>query len=442
MWKRLAVIFIVIVVLLGSGVFALVKSPQFDQFRAKLENKPKAKVVRLEAVSRGDLTRTVNAPGSIEPRNMVNISSRVSAMITAMPFKEGDHVKEGDVLVRLDSKDLVASLESTQAQLKSEEARVESAKASLVEADLAVVRARELLTTNDISKAELDAAEARFRQAQAGVKMAEQSIEIARSSITRAKKNVDYTVITSPIDGTITRLNNKIGENVLGTFNNIGSTIMTIADMSDMLMRARVDESNVALIESDQDATIYINAFPDETFQGTVDRVKLHREVWRDGTAYIEAEISINMPGDRLLWLGGNANTDIQIKTTRDVIKIPSQAVMDLAIDDLPSDIRKENPNVDQKKTHARVVYRFVDGKAVVTPVSVGTSDLTHTVVLSGLSDDDRIIVGPYKELLKIKHDELVRDEEDVKKENEQEKAAEESASEEETDTQAPGEKG
>jgi len=93
------------------------------------------------------------------------------------------------------------------------------------------------------------------------------------------------------------------------------------------------------------------------------------------------------------------------------VLKVPSQAVLGRRVDELPMKIRDGNPNLDKKKTFAPVVYRLIDGKAVVTPVKVGPSDDTHTVIESGLAGKDRVIVGPFKELEKLKHDQKVKDE-------------------------------
>jgi HlyD family secretion protein len=98
-------------------------------------------------------------------------------------------------------------------------------------------------------------------------------------------------------------------------------------------------------------------------------------------------------------------------------VKVPSQAVLAREVDELPLDIREKNSDVDKNKTFATVVYKYTDGKATATPVKIGASDLTHTVILSGLKEGDKVIVGPYKVLEKVKHDQKVRDEREVEKE-------------------------
>jgi HlyD family secretion protein len=119
------------------------------------------------------------------------------------------------------------------------------------------------------------------------------------------------------------------------------------------------------------------------------------------------------------------AHVDIETRKHTDVLKVPSQAVLAREIDGLPLEIRDKSPEVDKAKTFATVVYRYVDGKAVVTPVKIGPGDLTHTIILSGIKEGEKIIVGPYKELDKLTHDKTVQDE----REAEAKKKAEEAKS-------------
>jgi hypothetical protein len=112
---------------------------------------------------------------------------------------------------------------------------------------------------------------------------------------------------------------------------------------------------------------------------------------------------------------------------------VPSQAVLERLVDDLPLAAREDNPNVDTEKTYATVVYRFIDGQATVTPVTVGPSDETHTAIASGVAEEDDVIVGPYKVLEGIKHEQKVRDEKEVEAEKKAKEAAKEKADENST---------
>jgi HlyD family secretion protein len=380
--------------------------------------------VRLSKAAKGDLVRTVSAPGTIEPKTKVEVSSQVSARIIGLPFREGQVVKEGDVVVRLDARDLAALLDSAKAQLKSEEARLEGARAALANASVEYNRRKELFATKDIPKTELDNAEAEYLRNDSNFKAQQFAIEIARANIQRAEKDLDNTVIKAPFDGIITRLDAEVGETVVvGTLNNPGSVILEIADLGLMLLKARVDEANVAPVREGQKAQVYVNAFQDETFVGTIDHVGLKMKTDRDGTSYFEADILLELPNGVLLRDGMTANAEVQVETFRDVLKVPSQAVVDYAIDDLPQSVSKD-PSVDRTKKFARVVFVVEGGKARVVPVTTGTSDLTDTIITAGLTDDATIVVGPFKTLATLKHEQSVVDEATVKPEAEKSKKA------------------
>jgi hypothetical protein len=114
---------------------------------------------------------------------------------------------------------------------------------------------------------------------------------------------------------------------------------------------------------------------------------------------------------------------DIETRKHTDVLKVPTQAVLGREVDTLPLEIREKSPHVDIAKAYATVVYRYVDGKAVVTPVKIGQGDLTHTIILSGITEEDKIVVGPYKVLENIKHDQRIRDEREVEAEKKKKSA-------------------
>jgi HlyD family secretion protein len=410
-WKWFLGIFVILALLCGGSGYFLSATDSGKELVKQFRPEEKPTEVRLAGVERGTLTRLVSAPGSIEPKTKVSIGAQVSAKIIALPFREGDEVKKGDVLVRLDSDDYVASLESAQAQLKGEEARLAGLRADLAEATLDRDRVRELFDTKDVSKADLDAAEARYLRARAGVDGGEHSIEIARANITRAKKNLEFCTIVSPMDGTITKLNNEVGEQVLGTFNNIGTVVMEVANLDVMLMKAKVDEINIGPVKPGQRSRVYLNSRSSDPLTGAVEQVALHRELDRDGTGYVEVQILINMRPGEVLRTGLTGNAEIEVETFEDVLKVPSQAVLDRRVDELPKELVDSSPLIDKAKTFARVSYMVKDGKAVPVPVSIGSSDLTHTVIVAGLNEGDRIVAGPYRVLVGLKKDQKVVEE-------------------------------
>lgn len=432
MWKWLVGGVLVVVLVLAGGGFALYSNKDFRKQLDQWMPGNKATEVRLETAGKGELSRTVAAPGQIEPKTSVKISAQVSARIIALPFRENEPVKKGDVIVRLDARDLEALLAASEANLRGEQARFEGAQAALAQALSERERVKKLSATGDVAVSALEQAESAYLRAQSSLQSSEHAIEAARAQIVRAKKDLENTTIISPIDGTITVLDAEVGELVVvGTLNNAGSVIMEIADLGQMVLKARVDESNVLPVKENQISKVYINAYGERVFKGHVERVELQRKVDRDNTGYFEVWIPIELEKGEVLRSGLTANCDIEVETLRDVLVVPSQAVVDRKVDELPKAISEGNALIKRGDTYARVIYRIVpvegadakdrEGrqkfKTIATPVSIGSSDLTRTVVIAGLKEGERIVTGPFKVLQNLKHDQQVV-EEGIEKDN------------------------
>lgn len=417
-------IIIVLVLVGGVGGFLVTSTPLGDQLRG-LKREPEATEVLLEAASTGALIRTVNAPGAIQPRVQVQISAKVSSRILELPLREGAEVRTGDVVARLDPEELTARLDSARAQLqasqaslRADQARLDGARASLTQATAEYGRQRELADSGDIARSVLESAESSYHQAvssvaqlEAGIESGRAQIAISQAQIDEAQKNLDNAVVRSPMDGTITDLRVEVGEVVLGTRDNMGTVMMVIADRSQMLVKAQVDESNIAQIAPGQRVRVYINAYEDRTYTGVVDRVDLTRQIAQGGTGFFETEISLEMEEGERLFSGLTANVDIEVQTFESALRVPSQSVLDRRIDELPSELTAGNPQVDRNKTFCRIVFRMLDGKAVATPVTVGASDLTHTAILGGIGEGDVVVTGPYRVLITLKHQDAIREE-------------------------------
>jgi HlyD family secretion protein len=286
-----------------------------------------------------------------------------------------------------------------------------------------------LLQTSDVSQSDYDRAKTAYDEIAArydsdrhklessklNIEVMQHNLEAAEAEILRAKEALTYTTITSPIDGVITRLNAEVGEVVVfGTMNNPGTVIMEVADMSKMLVAAEVDEVEINKVKQGQKARIRIPAFPDNIFNGIVDTVAIKSSISRVGSSYYKAEILIDSNGVNIC-SGLTADVDIEVKRHTDVLKVPTQAVLGRKVDELPTDVR-ENKLIDKTKPYATVVYRYNDGKTVVTPVKMGPSDVTDTVILEGVDANDVIVTGPYKVLEGLQHDQKIKDENEEKK--------------------------
>ena len=445
MKKSRIIIITVIITLVVVSVAAIV-------YKVKTGASSKPTVVRIEKAQRGELIEFVSAPGEIEPRVKVEISAKVSARITELPYEEGDIVTCGStdtnppvpasVLLRLDDKDLQSRLLSAQAnysaqaaQLEVEKARIASQQANLIGLDASLKQAQRdlerqkgLLESQDISQATFDQTQLTFDElnsrynstkhtlnaSELNLVVLQHHLEATGAGVTQAMEALSYTTITSPIDGVVTRINAEVGEVVIyGTMNNPGTVIMEVADLSAMLVVAEVDEADVAKLEVGQKATVHVDAYPDHEFTGVVESIALAHTMTWSNTKYYRTEILLENTEEKL-YSGLTAHVDIETRKHTDILKVPTQAVLGLEFDNLPLEIRENSSEVDTTKTFATVIYRYVDGKAVVTPVTIDQSNLTHTIIKSGITEEDKIIVGPYKVLESIKHDQKIQDEREV----------------------------
>ena len=409
-------------------------------------------VVRVEPAASGDLVEIISAPGEVQPRVKVSISSKVAAPIIYLPFKEGDAVTMGDpktgvpasVMVRLDDRDLQSALRSAQARYDAQKAQIEvsrqhiassrsqieSSRANLLDARRDLDRQVGLLKTSDVSQSVVDTAETKFDSMKAQIDAAAFSLKAdeanliveqhqlaaAEADVGKAKDDLSYTVIVSPINGIVTRRKAEVGEMVVpGIQGSPGTTIMEVADLSQMLMVARIDESSVTQVAPKQRATVRMQAFSNRLFEGEVEWVANSRadpsagsaaSAGADNSRYFECKIRLDTKGT-VVPSGLSADADIEVHRHYG-IRVPSQAVLGRPTESLPPRVRSA-PEVDASKAVASVVYRLVDGKAAATPVIVGASDETHTLIKQGLKEGDSVIVGPYKVLETLADGQVVK---------------------------------
>ena len=449
MKTALIVVFSIIGAVVLLGLVGVAVKSKFKPEDTEME-------VRVEIPQRGDLTEYITAPATAEPKRKVEISAKISARVVAIPVEEGQRVFKGNenvdpvvettLLIKLDASDLDAVLRSTQAhraaqaaridvaraEITSRKANIEACKARLEQLDRRLKREKGLLASHDISESVVDETQSLFDEQRAqfvivtndlkttemNLLVMEYELEAADAEIARAQQNLTYTTIMAPMDGIVTRVNAEEGEMVMtGTMNNPGTVIMEIADLSQMLVIAQVDQTDISKVKVGQKAKVEFQAWPDRMFEGAVEKKALALSAERGGE-YFEVEVLLlNTSGQEVL-SGLSADVDIETATYHDMFVVPSQAILAREVDELPADIRDDNPLVDVKKTYASVVYRYVEGEAVVTPVKIGQSDTTNTILLEGWTENDKVITGPFKILKTLKHKQKVKDERDKEKES------------------------
>lgn len=416
-------LFLVTLVVLAALIVtgAIIAGPQLRSGLSSLRPDEPRTEIRSATAEVRPIVESIEAPGSIEPHTSVQISAEVSARIVELPIDEGDEVRRDQVICRLDDQDVSASLTSAKARrdaeafrLQSEHARLAGQEASLEYAKRELGRMQTLHETGDVPMRDLDNAAERVEDLEIAIEVARHSISVMESSlaaavadIERAEDALANTVITSPMDGLVTMLNVEAGEIVTGSTTNPGTVLMTIADLSRMVHNAEVAESDVARVEVGQRSKLYINAYPDEVFSGTVRHIAWQQSMNMNGTGFFRTEIEIDLQGRRIR-SGLIANASIEVES-HDGLAVPYQAILVRDVESLPDALR-DDPLVDVERTKATVVFRVVDGKAVCTPVRGGASDATHRLVEAGLSAGDVVITGPFKELDKLDDGELVKD--------------------------------
>src|SRR2546423_1437406 len=230
-------------------------------------------VVQTEKVARHNLTELVVANGKIQPVVQVKISAEVSGEIIELPIKEGQAVKKGDLLVKIKPDFYIAQRNQAEASFKSAEAGQATAEANLRKALAEYKRNVELARQKLIADSVFDEVQAAFDVAEAQLSSATHQVEMANANLASADESLSKTTIVSPLTGTITKLNSQLGERVLGTIQNIGTEIMTVADLNEMEARVDIGEIDVVLITPGQNVRLEVDAFKDRKFTGTVTEV-------------------------------------------------------------------------------------------------------------------------------------------------------------------------
>lgn len=371
--------------------------------------------VRAEPVKRMTLTETVSAPGIVEPKRKVDVSAEVSARIVELPKREGDRVRAGDLIMRLDDRDLRAALMSADARrdgeryrLEAERSRIVGTQNTLESAKATAQRQEQLFRTGDISRQAYEDAitrvrefESQFQAQKNTIVQGEKALAAAEAAIEQQREALRKTVMVAAIDGIITQLNAEVGELVVvGTMNNPGTKVLTIADLSQMKLTAKISESDVPRVAIGQPAEVRINGYKNRVFKGKVEEVALQSTLERDGTGYFESAVALDLGGEQVFsGLGGNV--DISIATHEGLV-LPSQAIVQRKIEDLPKELRS-SPLIQTGRKTTSVVFLMKDGRAVATAVQTGPSNLTDSIVLDGIAEGDIVITGPYKVLERLK---------------------------------------
>jgi len=412
--------------------------------------KTKATKVSTEMAEKRTIVEMISSNGKIQPETEVIISSEVSGEIVQLNVAEGQEVKAGQLLVKINPEiylagidRMVASLNGTKANLANSKARLAQTEAQFKTAELSFKRNKKLWEDKAISDSEYETALSNYEVARADVTAARESVNSSRytvlsseASLRESRENLSKTSIYAPMTGTISRLNVEVGERVLGTIQMSGTELMRIANLDKMEVKVDVNENDIVRVEHNDTAIIEVDAYLGKKFKGLVTEIANSASVLGTGTDEVtnfEVKVLILkesykelIPKDKPNYYpfrpGMSATADIQTNTKNDVLSIPIQAITTRTDstgvakdkgDGMQTDEevaekeakKKEDPS-KKKIEPMEVVFVLENGKAIMKKVKVGIQDDNYIEIVEGVSDSSEVITAPYSVISKkLKND-------------------------------------
>src|SRR3954451_17417333 len=390
-----------------------------------MKGKNKAVEVRTEQVQQRDLVASVTASGQVRPRTKVDLSSDITGKIVRLAVKEGQMVTQGQFLLQIDPQQQEAAVQRVEAALASSRAQMAQAEANLIQAQKSYERTAAIKKTNPqlISDENLEQLRTSVDVNKALYESARHAVDQSTAGVRDARSSLGKTTIYAPMSGRITRLNVENGETaIMGTLNKDAATLLTIADMSVLETKVKVDETDVARIEVGDSAIVQIDAFPDTTFLGRVTKISNSsvKSAAASGSAdqAVDYEVTIqlvNPPKDTRPDFSATAKVVTDARTHALSIPIIALTVREnekLDNADTAAIALGRTTNAKQvgKKDVEGVFVVGTDNKVSFRPVKVGIAGEKYFEVLTGLKEGERIVGGTYQAIRELKDGGLVRE--------------------------------
>jgi len=412
--QRKIIIFTVIgVALLTLGAVAVFKK------------KEPAVTVQTEKATRRTIVETVVANGKIYPVLQVHISPEVSGEIIELPVKEGQLVKKGQLLLKINPDVYLAAVNQAKASYDSSVAAKATADAALEKADTDFQRNQDLFNRKLISESDYIGFKVALEQAKAQLDSAVDQVAVAKANVDSAEDSLNKTTIVSPLDGTISQLNSQLGERVLGTVQNAGTDIMIIADLNAMEARVDVGERDVVLIKAGQKAKLEVDSYTDRKFSGLVTDIADSSEGLNatgsslssssssssSGQTATQFQVRIRFNEDEFFRPGMSVTAEIETRVRTNTLSVPIASVttraLKLTATNAPGAIASAaaaDTNAlsagDKKAGEAAkmtdVVFVVKGDRVKQVPVKIGISDDNYWEITEGLSEGDEIVSGGY----------------------------------------------
>jgi len=370
-------------------------------------NKEEIIAVQTEKVEKRDITQTVAATGKINPEFQVIITPEVTGEIIALPVKEGDKVKKGDLLIKIKADIYIAQREKAVANLQSTKSQLAMRKAEYDKILQDYNRIIELYQKKLASESELEAAKSNMLTSKASVEGAEANVMQMEAGLREINEQIYKTTINSPMDGTITALNVELGERILGSGFTQGTNLMTVSDLGNMEATVEVDENDVILVSLNDTAKVKVDAFSDKEFIGLVTQIGNSAQTTGIGTQEQVVNFNVRIKlinPDQGLRPGMSCNADIETETVAGVLSVPIQSVTARGGEKIPApgegeegeEIAAQGPKKNGEKPK-EVVFIIENNKAAMKEVKTGLSDDNYIEIKSGLKGGEQVVSGSYK---------------------------------------------
>jgi len=394
--------------------------------------------VQAGDVKKGSISATVRAPGRVQPETQVKLSANVPGQVVRLSVKEGDRVRKGQFLLQIDDTQYRAQLREATAALAAARSNLRLTDAALQQSEASLQRKESLAAQKLVSPEALDQARTQRNSDKARVDSNREEVEREMAAVQVSEDYLRKTRFDAPIDGTITQLSIERGEiAVIGTMNNPGTVILTVADLARMKVEADVDETDVSTVTLGQSAEVKVDALPDTTLTGRVSDIAnsptIEDVATQEQQTNFKVDVMIDNP-PRMLRPGMTADVEIKTATRDSVLTVPIQSVVVRTPDDLKPPVkgkRKSAPRdakADEagptaaptdskaKKTEEiRGVFVIVGGKAEFRRVKPGIASDTDFEVAGELKPGDKVVIGPHKTLRTLKPGQKVKIEEPKK---------------------------
>ncbi len=383
-----------------TGVLALIALIIFLNLKSQREKSIK---VTVERVTTKNLTSIVSASGEVKPKKNINLSAHVPGRIVKIGVKEGDRVKAGDFLLKLDSAQYEANAERDRALIQAYRSQLIEAEARMKRDENQYNRQKKLYDEQLIPLEQLEMAKVQYEIARAQWQALRHQIQQAEASLKSTLDNLSKTVYVSPIDGIITSLRVEEGEiAVIGTMNNPGTVLMTIADLSEMVVEVEVDETDVVAVKLGQEAIIKVDALPKQTLVGHVTEIgssALEKTTMSSQESRnFKVTITLQDPPPSLK-PGLSATGDIIVARKEGVLAVPVSAIV----------VREKEEGPGSKKIEEEGVFIVENERTRFQPIKRGIIGEMDVEVVEGLQEGQEFVAGPYSALRELKDGQLIK---------------------------------